>query len=534
MKSIYLSVFLLLCLCPVAYGQLPDQLPLDPQLDGITQDLEDVIEEVEESVTQDVESVVNQIDSVTQEVDSVADSLEADVDSVMDDAVGGALMGVDALVQEVSNIDDQVEQQLRSQDLLPDTKLDEALTKPVADTLGRLPDSLSDVLPVVDRDGKTVFVEVKVEQGWYALEREWLLVMDEKIRVNFSALNAEIIEQRKFSDLGLRLIRFRVPAELDSLAALKKRLPAQLHEQLDRNHIYIPQLQSTEKELIKTNIKEQKKSTGNNVRPPVSNACDRAVKIGMIDTAINTSHPAFSQSRINTNAFTEDNFEAPREHGTAVAGLFVGNSKQLTPLLPSATLYAASVFYPRTQHAQGATMMNLVRALNWLAAEHIQVINMSLAGPDNKILAAVLQTLMNSGVTIVAAAGNEGPAAPPVYPAAYEGVIAVTAVDNQQRSYRWANRGDYIDFAAAGVGVLTARASGGFGVQSGTSMAAPVISALIACEIALQKQSSSHLTVEQGTREQFTLNQLIGRAIDLGDKGRDPVFGYGLLRAQSN
>ncbi|WP_049631689.1 S8 family serine peptidase [Cellvibrio sp. pealriver] len=526
MKSIYLSVFLLLCLCPVANGQLPDQLPLDQQADSITQELDDVIEEVQESVTQEVDAVVDQLDSVTQEVDSLADSLGG-LESGLDDVMGNSLEGIEdivgggaeGIVDELGEIDDRVEEQLRNQDLLPGTKVDEVLTKPVADTLALLPDSLDDVVPIVDREGKTVFVEVKVEQDWYAVEREWLLVIDNKSRVDLTVLNARIIERRKFSDLGMRLIRFRVPAELDSLDTLKKRLPAYLHDQLDRNHIYIPQL---------------KKPVQTSAPPLTTSACDAKVKVGMIDTAINTEHPAFAKSRITTKDFVGKNFNAPRAHGTAVAGLLVGRGEQLKPLLPEATLYSASVFHPRSENAQGASMMNLVRALNWLAAKNVRVINMSLAGPDNKILAAVINNLINSGITIVAAAGNEGPAAPPVYPAAYKSVIAVTAVDNQQRSYRWANRGNYVDFAAAGVDVLTARVSGGFGSESGTSMSAPVVSALFACEVARQTKSSRQLTLEQLALNKLAFNQLIGRAIDLGAKGRDPVFGYGLLRIQSN
>jgi minor extracellular protease Epr len=308
---------------------------------------------------------------------------------------------------------------------------------------------------------------------------------------------------------------------LDSLAELKKRLPVRLHNQLDRNHIYIPQVGSS----AGSSAVNSPTTTFITGASKIPNACEDAISIGIIDTAINTTHPAFAHSQIITKDFAGEDFDAPRAHGTAVAGLLVGRGEQLTPLLPAAKLFAASVFYPRNEYAQGATMMNLVRALDWLAAGQVAVINMSLAGPDNKILGIVVNKIIDSGIAIVAAAGNEGPAAPAVYPAAYENVIAVTAVDNQQRSYRWANRGDYIDFAAPGVGIFTARSSGDFGRESGTSMAAPVVAALFACAREQQKKLAGNNIITV----QFIVAELIKKSLDLGDKGRDPVFGYGLL-----
>ena len=163
-------------------------------------------------------------------------------------------------------------------------------------------------------------------------------------------------------------------------------------------------------------------------------------------------------------------------------------------------------------------MMNLVRALDWLLAENVNVINMSLAGPDNQILRKIIARAVNNEKMIVAAAGNEGPAAPPMFPAAYPGVIAVTAVDRNQKIYRWANRGKQISFAALGVSVPTVRSTGGVGHESGTSMAAPVVSAFLSCE--LKKNISTKDAVKN----------LADRAVDLGDKGRDEIFGYGLVQ----
>jgi len=360
------------------------------------------------------------------------------------------------------------------------------------------------VLPILTRTGETAFVDVAVEDGWRAVEREWLIMLDKTELSALQPLSAEIIEQTDFAGLDLVLVRFRVPAEWDSRAALKRRLPVHLHEQLDRNHIYGAQT--------------GKKTASSDTAPLLVPVCDDAMKIGMIDTAINTKHPAFANNQIVVRDFLGEKFDAPRAHGTAVAGLLVGRGDTVRPLLPNAQLYAASVFYPRNQYAQGATMMDLVRALNWLATEKVRAINMSLAGPDNQILRSVVARVVQQGIAVIAAAGNEGPAAPPMYPAAYEDVIAVTAVDREQRIYRWANRGDYIDFAALGVSVTTARSDGGFGRETGTSIAAPIVSAFVVCDFARQHKNLSSL-----------IEGLAAKIIDLGEAGRDPVFGFGLL-----
>jgi subtilisin family serine protease len=319
-------------------------------------------------------------------------------------------------------------------------------------------------------------------------------------------LDIEIIEQTDFDGLDLSLLRFRVPDDLNSRDALRRLLPASLVDRFDRNHIYNPQ------------------AGGDTVSREAAQAASRAIcgqplNVGMVDTAIQLDHPAFRDSRIREKNFLEQDIDQPDAHGTAVAGLFVGAIEQMSPRLPGATLYNASVFYSRNEYAQGATMMHLVEALNWLMSKDINVINMSLSGPDNRVLAAAVDRVIGRGKAVVAAAGNAGPAAPPLYPAAYPGVISATAVDSEQRIYRWANRGDHVDFAAFGVSVVTARSGSGFGRESGTSMAAPVVSAFVACEL---------VNNPGGTGE--VIDRLAKRALDLGEPGRDSVFGYGLLR----
>ena len=121
---------------------------------------------------------------------------------------------------------------------------------------------------------------------------------------------------------------------------------------------------------------------------------------------------------------------------------------------------------------------------------------------------------------IVAAAGNNGPGAEPSFPAAYAGVVAVTAVDQDLKIYARATRGAYIDLAAPGVGIRTASASGTIAVKSGTSYAVPFIAAAAALvrsgDPALDV-SSMRARLESSTR-------------DLGEPGRDTTYGFGLIQ----
>lgn len=381
--------------------------------------------------------------------------------------------------------------------LRKDIGLDQQVGK-LTDRLAALPDQL----PIRTTNGKTAFVEVRVENGWRAIAREWLATLDAAQLAQLQSLKVEIIESTHFEQLDLTLVRFRVPKALDSRAKLQQLLPG-VDLQLDRNHVYSPQAEAV--------------SQGE-TNSPTTVICKDPVKIGIIDTSLKLDHPAFhnASQRIIARNFLPEQLAEPDAHGTAVASLLVGQGDELQPLVPGANLYAASVFYARKDFAEGASMMNLVRALDWLLGEKVSLINLSLAGPDNRILASVIAKTLASGTAIVAAVGNEGPAAPPLYPAAYPGVVAATAVDNKQKIYRWANRGDQVYFAAPGVNILSARASGGYGRESGTSMAAPVVSAFLAC------------SMQQHKREE-ALSVLSAKAIDLGEPGRDIIFGVGLL-----
>ncbi|QDA36854.1 peptidase S8/S53 subtilisin kexin sedolisin (plasmid) [Paracoccus liaowanqingii] len=255
-------------------------------------------------------------------------------------------------------------------------------------------------------------------------------------------------------------------------------------------------------------------------------ACGTLPRVGMVDTGVNADHAAFASADLTVHSLDparerERATSSDALHGTAVAALLVGGPETRSPgLIPDAPLFAVDAFV-RDGADQRSDAFSLIAALDWLAAQDLRLINMSLAGPPNDELAGQIGLMVEQDILIVAAAGNVGPRADPVYPAAYDGVIAVTAVDRSKQIYRRAGRGPHIDLAAPGVEVWTAASISGARTKTGTSYAAPFVTAAAA----LWLQTEPELSAED------LAQRLIAQANDLGDPGRDPVFGSGLLTA---
>jgi hypothetical protein len=227
--------------------------------------------------------------------------------------------------------------------------------------------------------------------------------------------------------------------------------------------------------------------------------------VGLADTAVDRSRAGLAHAVIDSRAFDAGGAESPL-HGTVVASLISR---------AGADVIAADVFATDRAGNPAATVDAIARALDWLLSRRVRVINLSLAGPPNAALKEVIRRTQARGGVVVAAAGNGGPAAPPAYPAAYPGVVAVTAVDRAGRVYRYANHGAYIVVAARGVDLTPMPGR----TLSGTSYASPIVAAMLARH-RLGKGPAASATAIDTLRRQ---------ARDLGAPGRDPVFGYGLV-----
>ncbi len=193
----------------------------------------------------------------------------------------------------------------------------------------------------------------------------------------------------------------------------------------------------------------------------------RGTMVGVIDGA--------AEGAVLTQGFARG---APRanDHGTAVASLIAG-SNGIRGSLPGARIASADVY---GSDPAGGNATAIAKALGWLVERRVSVATISLVGPANPLLARVVAAAQKRGLIIVAAVGNNGPAAPPAYPASYPGVIAVTGVDGRGRPLIEAGRADHLDYAAPGADMLAAGVGGRRFKVRGTSFATPLVAGRVA------------------------------------------------------
>ena len=339
--------------------------------------------------------------------------------------------------------------------------------------------------------------------------------LTESARSDVGRLGFIVLDEQNLPSLDLTVTRLRVPRQMTALAArslLAARIPDVV---VDLNAIYRPQ--------------------GPVVLPPrdyatkligatdVPAGCGQGLRIGLLDTAVDAATPALRGAHIQQRTFLPaGTVPAPTDHGTAIAAILVGQAVEGSGpgLLPNADLAVAEVFAADSSGIPVADVIALVRAFDWFASARTPVLNLSFSGGANALVSLALRRVSADGMTIVAAAGNDGPTAPPAFPAAEPTVLAVTAIDSRSAPYAAANRGDYIDFAAPGVRVWTPGPTPAGSYNTGTSFATPFVTAAAAVRLAAGGAANPGEIADTLART----------AIDLGAPGKDPIFGWGLIQ----
>lgn len=332
---------------------------------------------------------------------------------------------------------------------------------------------------------------------------------------------------------GFSVIRERHLSGLDSVAAVLRRPDGtsisdglqRLRElfpdgAFDFNHLYndsgavegMREAGGARRILAETRSARQRPSLAS--AEPAAAPAKPLRRIGLIDGGVDGGTDALRHNRIHRDGCRGR--EIASAHGTAVASIMAGRMGRFSGAAPGIELYVADIY---CGEPVGGSVDAILAALAWMADERIPVVNVSLVGPANKVLEATVRGMIQRGHLIVAAVGNDGPAAPPLYPAAYPGVIGVTAVDANLRVLPEASRGPQVSFAAPGANMAAARTPSGYMAVRGTSFAAPVVAGLLALLI----DEASPAAAQQA------LARLIGAATDLGPSGKDPVYGYGLV-----
>ncbi|MEM3699407.1 MAG: S8 family serine peptidase [Candidatus Bathyarchaeia archaeon] len=174
--------------------------------------------------------------------------------------------------------------------------------------------------------------------------------------------------------------------------------------------------------------------------------------------------------------------------------------------------------------SKGGGWIDLNLAIIYAANHGADIITMSLGGRSSLLFDTATQAAINyayqKGCILVAAAGNDNNSEP-FYPAAYDKVIAVSAIDQSDRKAEFSNFGDYIDICAPGVNILSTMVNSTYAYGSGTSFAAPFVAGVAA----LLLSKHPNLTHQEVTETLYYY------AEDLGESGWDPYYGWGLVNA---
>ncbi len=322
------------------------------------------------------------------------------------------------------------------------------------------------------------------------------------VKADFRVLRTE-----ELPDLGVKVTVLQTPEGMSASRGLRKLRKLDPEGTYDFNHVYL----------------DSGAMQAGATRPAAAAAdapsASGAIRVGLIDGGVDTSHVTLRGNTVHL--FGCGKARVPSAHGTAVASLLAGSAGDFHGAAPQAELFAADVYCGLPA---GGAVDRLAAALGWMARERVAVINVSLVGPRNALLERVVASLVSRGFLIVAAVGNDGPAAPPLYPAAYDGVMGVTAVDARHRVLIEACRGKHLDLAAPGadMSAATLGQSGqteAFASVRGTSFAAPIVAGLLARTLARP---------DSAARDQ-AVAALAGSAEDLGPRGRDDIYGAGLV-----
>ncbi|KRP35838.1 MAG: hypothetical protein ABS34_09925 [Opitutaceae bacterium BACL24 MAG-120322-bin51] len=235
------------------------------------------------------------------------------------------------------------------------------------------------------------------------------------------------------------------------------------------------------------------------------------VLVGILDSGIE-AHPQFDDVYIVHIDLAGGGVAGPgASHGTAVASIIAGSEG----IAPAAELLVVRVLDDQGLGNSFHVAEGIVQAVDL----GVDVLNMSLGVyQDTQLMREAIRYAEDHDVIMVAAAGNDGYSQMP-YPAAYPQVLSVTAVDRVGRQALFPNQSSSIDFAAPGVGVLTAKEDGGTMLFSGTSAAAPFVTGTLA-SILSSDTARSHKEVVD----------LMRRTLDeAGAPGVDPVYGAGVV-----
>ena len=454
-----ISVTALLFGAPVASAQL---------LPGVTDRVVDTAGRIEETIDRRITSQIDEL-SVIENIDD----LDALPDFLKDDLLGPVL----------------------SSDLVGNTlSASRSLSGGLVNAIKDISASAASGRPI----------DLSEVDGRMVLRNEWVLLVPASATERVRSFDFSALEETALPAADSMLFVLRFEGSDAEIRRLEREFIALGADVLDRNHVYTsaegPAGAEDQEGSLQTQQQARRIGAGR--------------ILGMVDTDVDETHSGLRGLTLREQDFVSHGTLRPMAHGTAVASVLARQNSGV-----GAELLAASAFFVSDDGTTGAATSSLLSSFDWLITQGAEVINISLTGPPNAAMEAYIARMQAQGVIFVAAVGNEGPASGPLYPAAYDGVIGVTAVDRDGKLYRWANRGPFVDIAAEGVNVRVAKPVEDETLQSGTSFAAPLVSAYLAG------------WVDAGVVLETPEAALIRAAGWTPETGRDDSLGLGILRS---
>ena len=247
-----------------------------------------------------------------------------------------------------------------------------------------------------------------------------------------------------------------------------------------------------------------------------TDAIEGTVIVALIDTGIDYNHPYLKDRIVDGYDFVDDDTDTmdTHFHGTHVAGIIVDTTPLSVKIMPI-----------RVFNEEGLSNdVEISKGIRFAIDNGADIINLSFAGDIySAILENAIDYALSKNVPIIVSAGNESIDTKNSYPASEEKVIVVTATDKNDQIASFSNTGNSIDFSAPGVDIISSIPGGQFASASGTSMATPFVTGIVAM-----------LKLEDPFRSVQDIELLLKKyAEDRGTSGWDPTYGEGIINVKS-
>lgn len=236
--------------------------------------------------------------------------------------------------------------------------------------------------------------------------------------------------------------------------------------------------------------------------------------VAVIDTGVDSDHPFLEgrviPTKINTSASgTRNNSEDDHGHGTRIAGIIADSTLDSVYIKP----------YKVMDKWGNGTVITVAAGINCAIRDNVDVINVSIGfEEDSEILKSAIRSAEENDIVVVGAAGNDA-SDTVYYPASYDTVLKVSAINSDNVFANFSSFGNGVDIAAPGVEIVTTNIGGGFITVKGTSFSSPFVAAAAAAIISVESRASS----------EDIRAIILSSAVEVNEYEADKKFGSGLL-----